>query len=107
MHMYTMMLQKVASRYAPNRLLSFDVVHVFAALKMIGNNDMTSRNALCSGLVLWRGYNQDACKTPKDARVYSDFKQGYEDDCQRKGHMLRTAIGNSCRNELAKVLSIP
>jgi hypothetical protein len=55
MHMYIMLLEKVASRYAPSRALSFDVVHVFTALQMIGNNGMTSRNALCSGLVLGEG----------------------------------------------------
>lgn len=55
MHMYIMMLEKVTSRYAPSRVLSFDVVHVFAALQMIGNNSTTSRNALCRGLVLGEG----------------------------------------------------
>ncbi|HEX2169665.1 MAG TPA: DUF4443 domain-containing protein [Nitrososphaera sp.] len=51
-----MALEKVTSRYAPSRVLSFDVVHVFAALQMIvkGNNT-TSRNALCEGLVLGEG----------------------------------------------------
>ena len=56
MHMYIMTLEKVTSRYAPSRVLSFDVVHVFAALQMIGkNNNTTSRNALCEGLVLGEG----------------------------------------------------
>jgi predicted transcriptional regulator len=56
MHMYIMALEKVTSRYAPSRVLSFDVVHVFAALQMIGkNNNTTSRNALCEGLVLGEG----------------------------------------------------
>ncbi|HET6779529.1 MAG TPA: DUF4443 domain-containing protein [Nitrososphaera sp.] len=55
MHMYIMLLEKVASRYAPSRALSFDFVHVFAALQMIGNSGRTSRNALCSGLVLGEG----------------------------------------------------
>ncbi|HEX6282290.1 MAG TPA: DUF4443 domain-containing protein [Nitrososphaera sp.] len=50
-----MMLEKVTSRYAPSRVLSFDIVHVFAALQMIGNNSTTSRNALCRGLVLGEG----------------------------------------------------
>lgn len=53
--MYIMLLEKVASRYAPSRALSFDLVHVFAALQMIGNNGRTSRNALCNGLVLGEG----------------------------------------------------
>jgi hypothetical protein len=55
MHMYVIMLEKVASRYAPSRTLSFDAVHVFAALQLMGNNGRTSRNALCSGLVLGEG----------------------------------------------------
>ncbi|HEV3433647.1 MAG TPA: DUF4443 domain-containing protein [Nitrososphaera sp.] len=50
------MLEKVTSRYAPSRVLSFDVVHVFAGLQIIKkNNNITSRNALCSGLVLGEG----------------------------------------------------
>ncbi len=53
--MYIMMLERVASRYAPSRALSFDLVHVFAALQRIGNKGITSRNALCSGLVLGEG----------------------------------------------------
>ena len=56
MHMYITTLEKVTSRYAPSRVLSFDVVHVFAALQMIGkDNNRTSRNALCSGLSLGEG----------------------------------------------------
>ena len=55
MHMYVMMLERVASRYAPSRALSFDLVHVFVALQRIGNKGVTSRNALCSGLVLGEG----------------------------------------------------
>ena len=54
--MYITTLEKVTSRYAPSRVLSFDVVHVFAALQMIGkNNNKTSRNALCASLVLGEG----------------------------------------------------
>ena len=55
MHKYIMILERVASRYAPSRTLSFDLVHVFAALQRIGNIGITSRSALCSGLVLGEG----------------------------------------------------
>ena len=55
MHMYIKALEKVASRYAPSRALSFDVVHVFAALQMIESNGRTSREALSSGLGLGEG----------------------------------------------------
>jgi hypothetical protein len=34
--MYVTVLEKVARRYAPSRTLSFDVVHVFAALQICG-----------------------------------------------------------------------
>ena len=53
--MYITMLERVASRYAPSRALSFDLVHVFVALQRIGNKGVTSRNALCSELVLGEG----------------------------------------------------
>lgn len=52
MHMYVTVLEKVARRYAPSRTLSFDVVHVFAALQMMWNTGRASRNALCSALCL-------------------------------------------------------
>jgi hypothetical protein len=55
MHMYIRALEKVASRYAPSRVLSFDVVHVFAALQIIEKSGRTSRDALCSGLALGEG----------------------------------------------------
>jgi hypothetical protein len=53
--MYIKALEKVASRYAPSRVLSFDVVHVFAALQLIENSGRTSRDALSSGLALGEG----------------------------------------------------
>lgn len=55
MHMYIRALEKVASRYAPSRALSFDVVHVFAALQLVQKSGRTSRDALCSGLALGEG----------------------------------------------------
>ena len=55
MHMYIMMLERVARRYAPSRPLSFDLVHVFVTLQRIGNKGITSRNALCRALVLGEG----------------------------------------------------
>lgn len=55
MHMYIRALEKVASRYAPSRALSFDVVHVFAALQLIEKSGKTSRDLLCDGLALGEG----------------------------------------------------
>ena len=55
MHMYVRTLEKVASRYAPSRALSFDIVHVFAALQLIEKSGRTSRGALSSRLALGEG----------------------------------------------------
>lgn len=55
MHMYVKTLTKVASRYAPSRALSFDAVHVFAALQLIENSGKTSRETLCKELMLGEG----------------------------------------------------
>jgi hypothetical protein len=55
MHMYIKALEKVASRYAPSRALSFDVVHAFAALQLIESSGRTSRDALRSELALGEG----------------------------------------------------
>ena len=55
MHMYIKALEKIASRYAPSRVLSFDVVHVFAALQLIRKKGRTSRDALSSSLALGEG----------------------------------------------------
>jgi hypothetical protein len=55
MHMYVRALEKVASRYAPSRALSFDVVHVFVALQLIGIGGRMSREAMAGGLALGAG----------------------------------------------------
>ena len=53
--MYVKALERVASRYAPSRMLSFETVHVFAALQIIEERGKTSRYILCRGLALGEG----------------------------------------------------
>ena len=55
MHTYVKTLQKVADRYAPSRVLSFDVVHVFKTLQLIQENGHVSREKLCEDLGLGEG----------------------------------------------------
>src|SRR5919204_6867105 len=85
MHMYIKALEKVASRYAPSRMLSFDVVHVFAALQMIGNNGMTSRNALCSSLVLGEGTIKTLVKHLKMQGLIETSNRGTKMTAKGKG----------------------
>ena len=85
MHMYVMILEKVASRYAPSRSLSFDVVHVFAALQRIGNKGITSRNALCSGLVLGEGTVKTLVKHLKMHGLIETSNKGTKMTAKGKG----------------------
>ena len=55
MHTYVKILQKVANRYAPSRVLSFDMVHVFKTLQLINENGHVSREKLCEELELGEG----------------------------------------------------
>jgi len=55
LHTYVKTLQKVANRYAPSRVLSFDMVHVFKTLQLIEENGHVSREMLCKELDLGEG----------------------------------------------------
>ena len=55
MHTYVKTLQKVADRYAPSRVISFDMVHVFKTLELIQENGHVSREKLCKDLGLGEG----------------------------------------------------
>jgi len=48
-------LAKIADRYAPSRLLSYDLAHVFRALQLIDENGRISRNLLMDELRLGEG----------------------------------------------------
>jgi hypothetical protein len=55
MHMYVKVLQETSGRYAPSRVLSFDIAHVFKAFQLIKNNGHISRDLLCQELNLGEG----------------------------------------------------
>jgi hypothetical protein len=55
MHMYVKVLQETSGRYAPSRILSFDIAHVFKAFQLIENNGHISRDLLCQELNLGEG----------------------------------------------------
>jgi len=55
MHTYVKTLQGISSRYAPSRILSFDITHVFKALQLIESRGHASRDALCKELNLGEG----------------------------------------------------
>ncbi len=55
MHTVIKQLTKIADRYAPSRLLSYDLAHVFRALQLIDENGRISRNILMEELRLGEG----------------------------------------------------
>lgn len=59
MHIYVEELAKIASRYAPSRNLSFDLVHVFKVLQLIDKKGHVSRDILRREL----GFGEGSVKT--------------------------------------------
>jgi hypothetical protein len=55
MHAHIKTLQEISSRYAPSRILSFDITHVYKTLQLIETRGHTSRDLLCKELNLGEG----------------------------------------------------
>ncbi|MGH9975032.1 MAG: DUF4443 domain-containing protein [Nitrososphaeraceae archaeon] len=55
MHMYIKTLEQISGRYAPSRILSFDMAHIFKALQLIETRGHMSRDLLCEELNLGEG----------------------------------------------------
>ena len=67
MHMYVKVLTKIASRYAPSRMLSFELVHIFKVFQLLDKNGRVSRTLLCQELGLGEG-SENIIKTFEDAK---------------------------------------
>lgn len=55
MHIYVKALTKIASRYAPSRILSFELVHIFKVFQLLDKRGHISRTLLCQELGLGEG----------------------------------------------------
>ncbi len=55
MHMYVKVLQETSGRYAPSRILSFDIAHIFKTFQLIEEKGHISRDLLCHELNLGEG----------------------------------------------------
>ena len=76
MHTYVRMLTKIATRYAPSRILSFDSVHVFKLLQLIERKRHVSRNLLCQELALGEGSIKTLVKHLKTKGLIQSTKRG-------------------------------
>jgi uncharacterized protein DUF4443 len=55
MHLHIKTLANIATRYAPSRVLSFELVHIFKALQLMEKKGHVSRALLCRELFLGEG----------------------------------------------------
>jgi hypothetical protein len=99
--MYVKALEKVASRYAPSRKLSFDVVHVLAALQMIQRNGKTSRESLCDALALGEGAVRTLMKHMKMQGLVQTSNGGTTMTAKGKG------ISSEVLSSLPSEMSLP
>ena len=76
MHTYVRALTKIATRYAPSRILSFDSVHVFKVLQLIERKGHVSRNLLCQELALGEGSIKTLVKHLKMKGLIQTTKRG-------------------------------
>ncbi|MDQ6722806.1 MAG: hypothetical protein M3Z01_00875 [Thermoproteota archaeon] len=53
--MYVKALTQIASRYAPSRMLSFELVHIFKVFQLFSKHEHISRALLCQELSLGEG----------------------------------------------------
>jgi len=52
MHAYIKALTKIASKYAPSRMLSIELVHIFKVFQLLSKNEHIGRTLLCHELAL-------------------------------------------------------
>lgn len=55
MHTYVKTLKEISSRYAPSRILSYDMTHIFKTLQLMHDKGHISRELLCKELNLGEG----------------------------------------------------
>jgi predicted transcriptional regulator len=97
--MYVRALEKIASRHAPSRLLTFDSVHVFKVLQLIENKGHVSRNLLCRELSLGEGSVKTLVKHLKTQGVIETTKAGTR--ITSKGKKLSTQFFSAIPAEMS------
>lgn len=98
MHTYVKTLQKVANRYAPSRMLSFDSVHVFKTLQLINDKGHVSREQLCEELELGEGTVRTLIRHMKMHGLVETTNAGTK--MTRKGNLFFSELLSSLPSEL-------
>ena len=95
MHMLLKGLARVASRYAPSRPLSFDVVHIFKTFQVIERDGHASRASLGKDLALGQGVIRTLVRHMKAADLIETTNGGTK----------MTKRGKAVYDELARAVS--
>jgi hypothetical protein len=74
--MYVKALAKIASRYAPSRALSFNLVHLFKSLQLMEEKGHVSRALLCKELSLGEGVIRTLLKHLRMQGLIESTKNG-------------------------------
>ncbi|HEX9318021.1 MAG TPA: DUF4443 domain-containing protein [Nitrososphaeraceae archaeon] len=99
MHTYIKTLQKVANRYAPSRVLSFDMVHVFKTLQLIQERGHVSRDALCEELELGEGTIKTLVRHLKMQNLIESTNAGTK--MTKKGNLFFSELSDSMPSEIS------
>jgi hypothetical protein len=98
MHNVIKQLAKVADRYAPSRLLSYDLAHVFRALQLIDENGRISRKMLIDELMLGEGSIKTLVKHLKMQSLVETSNAGMW--FTSKGQLLYSNLKSSMPEEM-------
>ena len=99
MHTYVKTLQKIADRYAPSRMLSFDMVHVFKTLQLIQENGHVSREKLCEDLGLGEGTIKTLVRHLKMQNLIESTNAGTK--MTKKGNSFFSELLSSIPSEIS------
>jgi len=99
MHTYVKTLQKVADRYAPSRMLSFDMVHVFKTLQLIQESGHVSREKLCEDLGLGEGTIKTLVRHLKMQNLIESTNAGTK--MTKKGNSFFSELLSSIPSEIS------
>src|ERR671932_77281 len=97
MHTYVKVLRKIASRYAPSRMLSFELVHIFKVFQLLDKNGHISRTLLCQELSLGEGSARTLLKHLKMQGLVSSTNGGTR--LTEKGKALSSELLQSIPSE--------
>ena len=98
MHQVLRLLSKVAERYAPSRLLSFDSVHVLKAMQLMENKKRISRSLLMRELGLGEGSIKTLVKHMKMSGLIENSNAGMWST--NKGRTVYEKLHDAIPNEM-------